>query len=558
MKKSKYNLKSRLSEVKLDMNDGRRVIINDEALYNFLDNGVEIDREKDIQMFQAGTNIAGKRRFEYGDDVSQGATLKFFSKIIIPSGVEGEESAVEKGEIVVTIPWADLVPKLINPDTGNLSMSKGKWQDALAELVSARIKYDENQEKMMFSKTLGISADAGPEEFDAQSNDAAFFTPFERPAGDGGTYTKKQAWTAFLAANGDNAWQKENKAKIKGVFAVASMADIAIEKQNEINDKFEKLLGDLDADGKEKLAKIKQKLSKLGPKSGGEKGGMKGNMYSNVGDALFLDIFMSSDSAQAAKSLLDACFENPPTTANAEYVIPEPLLKLAKTHNPSRSDTVGKGEFVSHFIWDDTEQNLGAADLDIVIDGVGWHVKAIAGAGETAPLGKQTFASSDVGNKFVSLAKKHGWSDFPREFAKGVGDYVEFLTDPDFPATLADAGGPANAKSSESITDESGLTIEAIASENAKLFSDLITKQMREANFGTGGSEARGVMFYDEDTDRLVFKNGEDLFAQNVSQSAHRVGKLNRNVGYYELAVPVNDSVQEIRRKRLWQWAIKK
>ena len=96
MKKSKYNLKSRLSEVKLDMNDGRRVIINDEALYNFLDNGVEIDREKDIQMFQAGTNIAGKRRFEYGDDVSQGATLKFFSKIIIPSGVEGEESAVEK------------------------------------------------------------------------------------------------------------------------------------------------------------------------------------------------------------------------------------------------------------------------------------------------------------------------------------------------------------------------------------------------------------------------------------------------------------------------------
>ena len=30
--KSKYNLKSRLSEVKLDMNDGRRVIINDDAL----------------------------------------------------------------------------------------------------------------------------------------------------------------------------------------------------------------------------------------------------------------------------------------------------------------------------------------------------------------------------------------------------------------------------------------------------------------------------------------------------------------------------------------------
>ena len=50
--KSKYNLKSRLSEVKLDMNDGRRVIINDDALYNFLDNGAEIDREKDVRCFR--------------------------------------------------------------------------------------------------------------------------------------------------------------------------------------------------------------------------------------------------------------------------------------------------------------------------------------------------------------------------------------------------------------------------------------------------------------------------------------------------------------------------
>ena len=94
--KSKYNLKSRLSEVKLDMNDGRRVIINDDALYNFLDNGVEIDREKDIQLFDQGSSIVGKRRFEYGNDVSQGATLKFFSKIEIPSGIEGQEGTVEK------------------------------------------------------------------------------------------------------------------------------------------------------------------------------------------------------------------------------------------------------------------------------------------------------------------------------------------------------------------------------------------------------------------------------------------------------------------------------
>ena len=564
--KSKYNLKSRLSEVKLDMNDGRRVIINDDALYNFLDNGVEIDREKDIQLFDQGSSIVGKRRFEYGNDVSQGATLKFFSKIEIPSGIEGQEGTVEKGEIIVTVPYADLLQLLLN-EKGNVSFNQARWKEALAELIAARIKYDENQEKLMFSKQLGISADAGSEEFESQSASAAYFTPFEKPKGDGGSFSKKQIWNAFLAANGDNAWKDENLAKIKGVFATASPTDVAVERQKEVNSKFEELLGELEDSDKDKLSLMIKKLQALGPSADmkKEKQTRQAALYSQIGDALFLDLFMGSDPVSAAKELLDACFANPPTTPNSEYSIPAPLVKLAKTHNPSRSDTVGKGEFVAHFIWDDTKQNLGAADLDIEIDGVGWHVKAIADKGETAPLGKQTFASSDAARGFAALAKKHGWKDFPREFAKGKGtkeggaSYIEFLTDPDFPAALKASGGPGDAKSVDSLDeDESSASLKQIASENAKKLSDLISKQMRQMNFGTGGGEARGVMFYDEASGTLVFKDGEDLFAQNVSQSAHRVGKLNRNMGYYELAAPINDSVEEIRRKRLWQWAIKK
>ncbi len=218
-----------------------------------------------------------------------------------------------------------------------------------------------------------------------------------------------------------------------------------------------------------------------------------------------LDAIFSADPEALGNDLFS--LDTPPR----ELAVPPSMEGLADINTKKgggKGSETGRGEFVVPFLFQDGRMGGGNAKHDVVISGIGWHVKELDSMTQSIRLGQNTYAGSPTGdllkNEVGMKASELSWNG-----AKET-------------AVLKNLQKSAANPSKKSIMD----ALEATSPQEALVeLQRRLNEEMREMGIGDGG----GVLFLVRGT--LYFVPKDECVCGGATQSAHRVAMPGGNNG---------------------------
>ena len=221
-----------------------------------------------------------------------------------------------------------------------------------------------------------------------------------------------------------------------------------------------------------------------------------------------LDAIYSANPEQFAKDLFSK------SGTEAEVPVPASMLGLADINTKkggNKATETGRGEFVIPFLFDDARMGGGNAVHDVVIGGLGWHVKEIPRPNDGIRLGMNSYADSALSSLLQSEVGMSG-----KELA--VGDRKGTKVQNSVLANLSESQFPGK----KSIVEALGAPNASAALQDLQ---DRLDSDMREKGIDPGA----GVAFYVPSAKTIYFTPTDQCVCVAASQGAHKVSR--RKIG---------------------------